>query len=119
MFSHIQNVQVLQLREWTDQVDEEVKNERVHRLIALSDQLAKEYASQFEGEVLEVIPEEQMENGLYEGYTANYLKVHFPATDEMIGKLVKVKITKAGYPYNEGQFVTVVKDIPNQQVVNG
>ena len=103
----------------TDQIDEEVKNERVHRLIALSDQLAKEYASQFEGEVLEVIPEEQMENGLYEGYTANYLKVHFPATDEMIGKLVKVKITKAGYPYNEGQFVTVVKDIPNQQVVNG
>ncbi len=103
----------------TDQIDEEVKNERVHRLIALSDQLAKEYASQFEGEVLEVIPEEQMENGLYEGYTANYLKVHFPATDEMIGKLVKVKITKAGYPYNEGQFVTVVKDIPSQQVVNG
>ena len=32
-----------------DQIDEEVKNERVHRLIALSDQLAKEYASQFEG----------------------------------------------------------------------
>ena len=44
----------------TDQIDEEVKNERVHRLIALSDQLAKEYASQFEGEVLEVIPEEQI-----------------------------------------------------------
>ena len=40
-----------------DQVDEEVKNERVHRLIALSDQLSKEYASQFEGEVVEVIPE--------------------------------------------------------------
>lgn len=101
------------------QIDEEVKNERVHRLIELSDQLAKEYASQFEGEVLEVIPEEKMENGLYEGYTGNYLKVQFPATDEMIGELVKVKITKAGYPYNEGQFVTVVKDISNQQVVNG
>ena len=42
-----------------DQVDEEVKNERVHRLITLSDQLAKEYASQFENEVLEVIPEEE------------------------------------------------------------
>ena len=42
-----------------DQVDEEVKNERVHRLIDLSDQLAKEYASRFEGEVLEVIPEER------------------------------------------------------------
>lgn len=102
-----------------DQVDENVKNERVHRLIELSDQLAKEYASQFEGEVLEVIPEEQLENGLYEGYTDNYLKVHFPATDDMIGKIVKVKITKAGYPYNEGQFVTVINDFPSGKVVNG
>jgi threonylcarbamoyladenosine tRNA methylthiotransferase MtaB len=38
------------------------------------------------------------------------LKVVFPATEEMVGKIVKVKITKAGYPYNEGQFVRVVED---------
>jgi len=102
-----------------NQVDEEIKNERVHRLIELSNQLAKEYALQFEGEVLEVIPEEQLENGLFEGYTDNYLKVQFEATEEMVGQIVKVKITKAGYPYNEGQFVTVIKDHPIQQVVNG
>ncbi|TKC19963.1 tRNA (N(6)-L-threonylcarbamoyladenosine(37)-C(2))-methylthiotransferase MtaB [Robertmurraya kyonggiensis] len=102
-----------------DQVDEDVKNERVHRLIALSDQLAKEYASQFENEVLEVIPEEKFkddpEGGLYEGYTDNYLKVVFPATEDMVGKIVKVKITKAGYPYNEGQFVRVIE---NSDVLN-
>src|SRR5699024_8089246 len=40
------------------QIDQEVKNDRVHRLIELSNQLAKEYASSFEGEVLEMIPEE-------------------------------------------------------------
>lgn len=97
-----------------DQVDEDVKNERVHRLIELSNQLAKEYASQFENEVLEVIPEEiykeEPGSGLYVGYTDNYLKVVFPATEEMIGKIVKVKIVKAGYPYNEGQFVRVLED---------
>lgn len=97
-----------------DQIDEEVKNERVHRLIELSDQLAKEYASQFEGEVLEVIPEELYKenpnSGLYVGYTDNYLKVKFEASEDMIGKLVKVKITKAGYPYSEGQFVRVIDD---------
>lgn len=102
-----------------DQVDEDVKNERVHRLIALSDQLAKEYASQFENEVLEVIPEEKFkenpESGLYEGYTDNYLKVVLPATEDMVGKIVKVKVTKAGYPYNEGQFVRVVE---NSEVLN-
>jgi threonylcarbamoyladenosine tRNA methylthiotransferase MtaB len=97
-----------------DQVDEEVKNNRVHRLIELSDQLAKEYASQFENEVLEVIPEEPFKDesneDLYVGYTDNYLKVVFPANEEMVGKIVKVKITKAGYPYNRGQFVRVVDE---------
>lgn len=96
----------------TDQIDEEVKNERVHRLIELNNQLAKEYASQFEDEVLEVIPEERYkenpESGLYEGYTDNYLKVVFQGTEEMIGELVRVKIAKAGYPYNEGTFVRVM-----------
>ncbi|WP_042478193.1 tRNA (N(6)-L-threonylcarbamoyladenosine(37)-C(2))-methylthiotransferase MtaB [Bacillus ndiopicus] len=97
-----------------DQVDEEIKNERVHRLIQLNDQLAKEYASRFEDEVMEIIPEERFKEtnneNLYVGYTDNYLKVVFEGTEDMIGKLVKVKITKAGYPYNEGQFVRVLEE---------
>jgi len=97
-----------------DQVDEEIKNDRVHRLITLSDQLAKEYASRFEGEVLEVIPEEvskeEANSGYLIGYTDNYMKVIFSAPEDMIGKIVKVKINQAGYPYNRGQFVKVVED---------
>ncbi|CAG9608109.1 tRNA (N(6)-L-threonylcarbamoyladenosine(37)-C(2))-methylthiotransferase MtaB [Pseudoneobacillus rhizosphaerae] len=105
-----------------EQVDEEIKNERVHRLITLSDQLAKEYASQYEDAILEVIPEDRFKNGseqgLLEGYSDNYMKVIFPGTEEMIGKIVKVKITKAGYPYNEGQFVRVVnEDIALQEEI--
>lgn len=95
-----------------DQIDENVKNDRVHQLIELNDQLAKEYASRFEGEVLEVIPEERFKEGndekLYMGYTTNYLKILFEANEDMIGKIVKVKVTKAGYPYNHGQYVRVV-----------
>jgi len=96
-----------------NQVDEEVKNERVHRLITLNDQLAKEYASRFEGEVLEVIPEEHVKEigpNMLAGYTDNYLRVVFEGSSDMIGKLVKVKITKAGYPYNEGQFVRILEE---------
>ncbi|MER2000050.1 MAG: tRNA (N(6)-L-threonylcarbamoyladenosine(37)-C(2))-methylthiotransferase MtaB [Lysinibacillus sp.] len=92
-------------------VDEDVKNERVHRLISLNDQLAKQYASRFEEQVLEVIPEEMKEDeNVLVGYTSNYLKVVFEGSEDMIGKLVKVKLTKAGYPYNEGQFVRVVEE---------
>jgi threonylcarbamoyladenosine tRNA methylthiotransferase MtaB len=97
-----------------DQVEEDVKNDRVHRLISLSDQLAKEYASQFENEVLEVIPEDRFENNdnndLFEGYTDNYLKVVFKGNKDMIGKIVKVRITKAGYPYNEGQIARMMEN---------
>ena len=105
-----------------DQVDEDVKNDRVHRLISLSEQIAKEYASSYENEVLEVIPEEPFEDGenkgLYQGYSDNYLKVVFPASEDMVGKIVKVKITKAGYPYNEGQFVRVLDDTVEQAAVS-
>ncbi|WP_313234790.1 tRNA (N(6)-L-threonylcarbamoyladenosine(37)-C(2))-methylthiotransferase MtaB [Sporosarcina ureae] len=97
-----------------DQVDENVKNERVHRLLTLNDQLAKNYAARFEGEVLEVIPEESFKDdtdqNLYVGYTDNYLKVVLPADETMIGQIIKVKITKAGYPYSEGQPVRVLTE---------
>lgn len=92
-----------------DQVDEVAKNDRVHRLISLSNQLAKAYASQFEGQVLEVIPEteytEKPGNGLLIGYTDNYLKVVLKADDQAIGQHVKVRIDQAGYPYNIGSLV--------------
>lgn len=102
-----------------NQVPDDIKHERVRRLINLSNQLAKEYASQFEDEVLEVIPEEPFKksepDGLYVGYTDNYLRVKFPATPNMVGSIVKVKIKKAGYPYNEGEFVRVIDE--NKQAV--
>ncbi|MEB2299817.1 tRNA (N(6)-L-threonylcarbamoyladenosine(37)-C(2))-methylthiotransferase MtaB [Lysinibacillus xylanilyticus] len=99
-----------------DQIDENIKNERVHRLIALNDQLAKEYASRFENQVLEVIPEEFVhdgsdEAGLLTGYTDNYLKVVFEGPESLIGQLVKVKITQAGYPHSKGQFVRVLETV--------
>lgn len=97
-----------------DQVSDEVKENRVHRLITLSDQLAKEYASRYESEVLEMIPEETMEKDnrpdTLVGYTDNYMRVQFKGSKDLIGQLVRVKITKSGYPYNEGVFVRVMDE---------
>ncbi|SDI85492.1 tRNA (N(6)-L-threonylcarbamoyladenosine(37)-C(2))-methylthiotransferase MtaB [Alteribacillus bidgolensis] len=94
-----------------NQVEDDEKNRRVHYLIELSNQLAKQYASSYEGSVLEVIPEEQdKESGLLTGYTSNYMKVRFTGNEDMIGKIVKVKIKKPGYPYNNGEFVRVADD---------
>ncbi|TFJ94072.1 tRNA (N(6)-L-threonylcarbamoyladenosine(37)-C(2))-methylthiotransferase MtaB [Lentibacillus salicampi] len=103
----------------TDQVDAEVKNERVNKMIELSDQLAKEYASGYEDEVLEVIPEEHVhetEENILEGYTDNYLKVRFNGTKDLIGKIVRVKITRSGYPYNQGKFVRIMDDTASGRI---
>ena len=98
-----------------NQIDEETKNVRVHKLISLSNQLAKEYASKFEDEVLEVIPEEMGEEPhTLVGYADNYMKVRFEGDDSLIGQIVKVKIVKADYPINEGKAIRVVKHATNQ-----
>ncbi len=100
-----------------NQVDEDVKNERVQQLIDLSNKQAYEYAKQFEDEVIEVIPEEtyDAENpDILIGYSDNYLKVKFEGTQDMIGEIVRVKISKAGYPYNEGTFVRIMDDVALQ-----
>jgi threonylcarbamoyladenosine tRNA methylthiotransferase MtaB len=97
-----------------DQVHDEVKNERVSRLIALSHKLTTTYAEKYIGEVLEVIPEraykEAPNSGLYTGYTDNYLPVVFPATEDMIGKVCRVKIEEVGTEMNKGSFVRVLDD---------
>ncbi|WP_214765454.1 MULTISPECIES: tRNA (N(6)-L-threonylcarbamoyladenosine(37)-C(2))-methylthiotransferase MtaB [unclassified Exiguobacterium] len=101
-----------------DQVEESMKEQRVARLIALSDQLAKEYASKYEGELLEIIPEEFSEEagGRLVGYTDNYLRVAIEGDESLIGQLVRVKINKAGYPMNDGQFVRIMETLKEQSI---
>lgn len=96
-----------------NQVDKDIKETRVTKLIELSNQLAKQYASRFEHDVLEVIPEEKSstEAGILIGYTDNYLKVQFEGSADLIGSIVKVKLTKVGYPINDGVFVKVEDEL--------
>ncbi|HJV44608.1 MAG TPA: tRNA (N(6)-L-threonylcarbamoyladenosine(37)-C(2))-methylthiotransferase MtaB [Bacillota bacterium] len=93
-----------------DQVPEEVKNERVHRLIELSNQFSVSYAQNFVGQVLEVIPEseyheETHHEGLIYGYTDNYLKIVFEGSPELIGKICQVRLDQPGVEYCRGTFI--------------
>ncbi|WP_138493279.1 tRNA (N(6)-L-threonylcarbamoyladenosine(37)-C(2))-methylthiotransferase MtaB [Paenibacillus pinistramenti] len=99
-----------------DQVDEEVKNARVHELIDLSEQMQLAYAEKFVGEVLDVIPERD-EKGQYGpdrtmGMSDNYLQVVFDAHEDLTGRLCRVKITKAGVNECEGTLVRILDELP-------
>ena len=63
-----------------DQIDEGIKM-NAHKLITLSNQLAKEYASKFENEVLEVIQKNKGKTNTLVGYADNYMKVQFEVTN--------------------------------------
>lgn len=66
-------------------VSENVKHERVKKLMALSGKLEKEYYDKFKGKELDILIEE-VNDGVYIGHTSNYLKV------ELNEKLTKGEI---------------------------
>ena len=76
--------------EMPDQVDEQIKQERVHRLEALCDKLHKEYYESFKGATEEVLFESTQKNGKMFGYTRNYILVERPYDKEFIGKISTV-----------------------------
>lgn len=96
-----------------DQVPNEIKDARVERMIVLSNELATIYADKHMDQAVEVIPEEKSSEkvGALVGYSDNYLKVQFDGPEELIGSIVRVKLTKTGYPLNEGTFVKVADQL--------
>ncbi|GAK39624.1 tRNA (N(6)-L-threonylcarbamoyladenosine(37)-C(2))-methylthiotransferase MtaB [Paenibacillus urinalis] len=99
-----------------DQVDDQVKNERVTELLALSDQMKLSYAEKFVGQVLEVIPEGRgdLAEGHLHGYSDNYIQLEFEGADHLVGEVCRVKMTKAGLHSSEGQLVRVMENGPQK-----
>jgi threonylcarbamoyladenosine tRNA methylthiotransferase MtaB len=79
-----------------DQVPEEIKEQRVRRLIQLSETLMHDYASGFIGKTLEVIPEEFQDESqsFVIGHADNYVKVVFPAAAEVLGQICEVRLER-------------------------
>ncbi|MFE5319948.1 tRNA (N(6)-L-threonylcarbamoyladenosine(37)-C(2))-methylthiotransferase MtaB [Paenibacillus sp. NPDC056579] len=103
-----------------DQIDEELKNARVHELIDLSERMQLAYAKKFVGQVLEVIPERaykgEPNSGLIMGYSDNYLQLVFEGSEDWIGSVCKVKVTEAGVNESRGQLLRV-PEMPKALIV--
>lgn len=88
---------------YRDQIAEEIKHERVNRLIELAHRLQKDYASHFRGRMLTVIPEEINEEGWLTGYSDNYIRIAYPGRPEWIGEICQVRLTEAGEEMSRGE----------------
>jgi len=88
-----------------DQIPEHVKAERVKRLIALGDELAKAYHENQLGKMAPVLLEERHPDGGMVGYTPEYIHVHVPEGES--GTVVNVRLASI---HGDGMLGEYVKD---------
>lgn len=87
--------------EMENQIKEEIKKERVKKIMEISNELEKKYMGKFVGENLEFIPEIKKDNYLI-GHTGNYIMVKLESNEELNHNSKTVKISKIEYPYAIG-----------------
>lgn len=91
---------------WKDDVPEEVKNERLQRLLQLHEEIGAEETQALIGSEVEVLVELRTKSELLKGRTRCWKKVVFNGGDHLIGTLQKVKVTGCNHQTLIGELVS-------------
>ncbi|MEG0472651.1 MAG: radical SAM protein, partial [Solibacillus sp.] len=96
----------------TDNVPDEVKKERLHRLNHVVAEFSAKALKQLEGQIVEVLVEgsSKRRDDVLAGYTRKNRLVNFKADPKYIGQRVLVKVTEAKSHSLLGEFVEEVKE---------
>ncbi len=78
-----------------DQLLNSVKSERSHKLMELSDSMADIFLQAYVGLETEVLFEREVEAGIYEGHTTNYIKVRAASQRDLTNQICGVRILRA------------------------
>ncbi|NPB08572.1 MAG: tRNA (N6-isopentenyl adenosine(37)-C2)-methylthiotransferase MiaB [Aquificae bacterium] len=90
------------------QVPDEVKTERMRRLLELQKRIMSELSKKYEGTVQEVLVEEYR-NGELIGRTTTNKWASFRGDESLLGKIVRIKVVKSSPFSVEGELLEVVK----------
>jgi len=88
-----------------NQVSEDVVKDRFERLLAEVHRISCELTRKDVGKIEKVLVEEQNGPEMVTGRLSNNLLVHFPGGKELIGKIVKVKLTEGKGFYYFGEKI--------------
>lgn len=81
--------------QFTDQIPEPVKNERLNRLFDTHEKMAFELVKKYQDRTLNVLVESINEQGKAQGRSTQNKLVYFMGSADLIGKTVPVRITQA------------------------
>lgn len=90
---------------YPDQIESQVKKERSQRLRKLFAEMEGAYAQQFIGRSLDVLWEDQDEDGNLKGLSGNYLKVCAASTQNLWNEVSRVKIIRKSGGVLSGEIV--------------
>ena len=85
--------------DFPDQVDEQIKNLRAHRLAEAAEACEDHFLRENDGAVEAVLFERRNKEGLYEGHTRNYIPVNLNSDEKIDGKILQVRVS-----YNQSKF---------------
>lgn len=75
-----------------DSVSKQEKEKRAAVMIDETEKIRKEYLKNLIGKDVEVLFENKIDNGVYQGYTKSYLPVRIENDENLVGKILTVKI---------------------------
>lgn len=81
--------------QYTDQIEEPIKNERLNRLFDAHEKMAFELVKKYQDQTLSVLVESINEQGKAQGRSTQNKLVYFMGGADLIGKTVPVRITQA------------------------
>ncbi len=90
---------------FTNIVPDEIASDRLEQVIALQKQIQASQTDKFIGSIQKVLFDELKPNGEISGFTDNYLQVYTKASEELLGKIVDIKITSASRTSLKGELV--------------
>jgi len=89
--------------EMENQVEDSIKSERSKQLIESGNTISREFMQQFIGRSVSVLVETQKKENLFEGYTANYLKVLIKSDNNIKNQIVSVSVKNVKNDFLSGE----------------
>ncbi|MBR2593868.1 MAG: tRNA (N(6)-L-threonylcarbamoyladenosine(37)-C(2))-methylthiotransferase MtaB [Firmicutes bacterium] len=87
------------------QIPKKIKNERAKRLIEISARSTENFIGSYIGKTFPVLFEERNEDGLFSGYTKNYIHVLAESEDDIQNRILDVEITGIRGESAEGRII--------------
>ena len=74
------------------QINSKIKKQRSEKMLALAEESARDFREGFAGKTMAVLWEKKSGAGVWEGYTANYIKTYTRSDDDLSNKLLTLKL---------------------------